>query len=81
MSHAATDVDDDTEQDTLDRLSDIAIKDDPNEFSKFQLDALKTHNSYRRKHKVQTLKLDADLCKRNLVILDGIYAENFYYEF
>jgi len=64
VSHAATDVDDDTEQDTLDRLSDIAIKDDPNEFSKFQLDALKTHNSYRRKHKVQTLKLDADLCKR-----------------
>jgi len=64
VSHDATDVDDDTEQDTLDRLSDIAISEESNEFSKFQLDALKTHNTYRSKHKVPNLKLDADLCKR-----------------
>ena len=50
---------------TIERLSDITITDDDsNEFTKFQLDALKTHNLYRSKHRVAPLKLDAELCKR-----------------
>jgi len=50
---------------TIERLSDITITDDDsNEFTKFQLDALKTHNLYRSKHKVASLKLDTELCKR-----------------
>jgi len=49
---------------TIERLSDITITDDRNEYTKFQLDALKTHNLYRSKHKVASLKLDTELCKR-----------------
>ena len=49
---------------TIERLSDITITDDSNEYTKFQLDALKTHNLYRSKHKVASLKLDTELCKR-----------------
>jgi len=49
---------------TIERLSDITITDDSNEYTKFQLDALQTHNLYRSKHKVASLKLDTELCKR-----------------
>jgi len=54
---------DDSDSDTIQRLGDINISDDKREFTKFQLEALKTHNLYRRKHQVQAMGLDAELCK------------------
>lgn len=56
---------DDCDSDTIQRLGDINISDDRREFTKFQLEALKTHNLYRRKHQVQAMGLDAELCKRS----------------
>ena len=56
---------DDSDSDTIQRLGDINISDDKREFTKFQLEALKTHNLYRRKHQVQAMGLDAELCKRS----------------
>ena len=56
--------DDDTDGDTLNRLSDIAISDDKQQFTKFQQDALKAHNNYRNRHGVGNLTLDNQLCAR-----------------
>ena len=54
----------DDDRDTLNRLSDIAISEDKQQFSKFQQDALKAHNNYRNRHGVANLTLDNQLCKR-----------------
>jgi len=43
-------------------LTDIALNEDKTEFTKFQTDALKTHNMYRVKHGVAGLVLCPDLC-------------------
>ena len=55
----------DSDSDTIQRLGDINISDDKREFTKFQLEALKTHNLYRRKHQAPSMGLDAELCKRS----------------
>merc|ERR1711976_581789 len=54
----------DDDRDTLNRLSDIAISEDKQQFSKFQQDALKAHNNYRNRHGAANLTLDNQLCKR-----------------
>ena len=55
----------DCDSDTIQRLGDINISDDKREFTKFQLEALKTHNLYRREHQAPSMGLDAELCKRS----------------
>lgn len=53
-----------SESDTIQRLGDINISDDKREFTKFQLESLRTHNQYRSKHRAPAMALDAELCKR-----------------
>lgn len=53
----------DCDSDTIQRLGDINISDDKTEFTKFQLEALKTHNLYRKEHQAPSMGLDAELCK------------------
>ena len=55
-----------SESDTIQRLGDINISDDKREFTKFQLESLRTHNQYRSKHRAPAMALDAELCKRSL---------------
>ena len=72
VSKEATDNVVDEETDTIERLSDISITDltDEQQFSKFQVEALKAHNMYRAKHRVGGLVLDEDLC-----VQAGKYAQ------
>ena len=53
---------DQAQTEALAGLTDIALNDDKTEFTKFQTDALKTHNMYRMKHGVADLVLCPDLC-------------------
>ena len=62
VSKEATDTDIDEETDTIERLSDISITGDKQQFSKFQMEAVKAHNMYRAKHRVGSLALDENLC-------------------
>jgi len=62
---------DQSQTEALDRLADIALgsgeeREEREEvkFSKFQTDALKTHNKYRARHGVQDLALHTELCAR-----------------
>jgi len=82
----------DDDRDTLNRLSDIAISEDKQQFSKFQQDALKAHNNYRNRHGAANLTLDNQLCKRAAEYADYLantdtfehsgdadYGENLYW--
>jgi len=55
---------DQTETEALHGLADIALSQEKTEFSKFQTEALKTHNMYREKHGVEGLVLCQQLCAR-----------------
>jgi len=58
------DVPDDEDDDTIARLSDISITGDNQQFTRFQLQSLKTHNIFRSRHKVCSLVLDEGLCRK-----------------
>jgi len=53
-----------SETEALDGLGEIALTEQKKEFTKFQTDALKTHNVYRAKHGARPLTLSQDLCSR-----------------
>merc|ERR1719189_1479689 len=58
---------DQSQTEALARLADIALcsaEESPVTFSKFQTEALKTHNKYRARHGVENLVLDTELCSR-----------------
>merc|ERR1719189_431332 len=55
---------DQTETEALHGLADIALSQEKTEFSKFQTEALKTHNMYRERHGVEGLVLCHQLCAR-----------------
>ena len=58
---------DQSESEALDRLADIALcpaEESPVTFSKFQMEALKTHNKYRARHGAVDLVLHPELCSR-----------------
>lgn len=58
---------DQSQTEALAQLADIALssaEESEVEFSKFQTEALKTHNKYRARHGVEDLVLDAELCAR-----------------
>jgi len=58
---------DQSQTEALDRLADIALSSAEEslvKFSKFQTEALKTHNKYRARHGAVDLVLDTELCSR-----------------
>lgn len=58
---------DQSQTEALAQLADIALssaEESEVEFSKFQTEALKTHNKYRARHGVEDLVLDFELCAR-----------------
>jgi len=58
---------DQSQTEALTRLADIALnsaEESEVEFSKFQTEALATHNKYRARHGVTALALDTELCAR-----------------
>lgn len=65
---------DQSEAEALDGLGEIALTEEKEEFSKFQTDALKTHNKYRARHGVRPLTLSTELNTRAQQYADTLAA-------
>ena len=72
---------DQSQTEALTRLADIALnsaEESEVEFSKFQTEALATHNKYRARHGVTALALDTELCARAQQYADTLAATDIF---
>jgi len=69
---------DQSEAEALDGLGEIALTEEKEEFSKFQTDALKTHNKYRARHGVRPLTLSTELNTRAQQYADTLAASDTF---
>lgn len=69
---------DQSETEALDGLGEIALTEEKKEFSKFQTDALKTHNMYRARHGVRPLTLCSDLSRRAQEYADSLATSDTF---